>query len=138
MNRWLLISIILIAVIGFIDSGYLAWGYYSGTQLKCSVLEGCNEVLNSPYSHIGNIPLALLGMIYYGLVIFLLAVYLVEGARFALQAALVLVMAGVLFSAYFIYLQLAVINAICIYCMASAADTLILAILLPLFLYKLR
>ncbi|MBI5742430.1 MAG: vitamin K epoxide reductase family protein [Candidatus Niyogibacteria bacterium] len=148
MKKWLPILIMIIAAIGLIDSGYLTWGYYSGAQLKCTIFEGCNTVLTSGYSALfGNIPNALLGMIYYGFILFLLTVYLVErvypvksaeggaeqfnGARIALQAATALVAVGVLFSAYFVYLQLYVIGAICIYCMVSAADTALLTILLP-------
>lgn len=139
MKKWSPILIIILATIGFIDSGYLTWGYYSGAQLKCTIFEGCNTVLASGYSALfWNIPNALLGMIYYGLVVFLLVVYLVERAELALRAASALVAVGVLFSAYFVYLQLFVIGAICIYCMVSATDTALLAVLLPLFLLKLR
>jgi uncharacterized membrane protein len=139
MKRWLPIFIIIIAVVGFLDSGYLTWGYYSGAQLKCTIFEGCNTVLASEYSlFLGLIPNALLGMIYYGLVVFLLVVYLVERIKIALQVATALVAVGVLFSAYFVYLQIAVINAICIYCMVSATDTLLLAVLLPALIFRLK
>lgn len=129
----------IVALVGFLDSGYLTWGYYSGAQLKCTIFEGCNTVLASGYSVLfWNIPNALLGMVYYGLVVFLLVVYLVERAELALRAALALVLIGVLFSLYFIYLQIFVIGAICIYCMVSAFDTALLAVLLPIAIRKLK
>jgi uncharacterized membrane protein len=135
MSRWLPILIIILALVGFVDAGYLTWGYYSGSQIKCSILEGCNTVLNSEYSTFWNsIPNSLLGMIYYGSIIFLLTVYLSEGLRMALQIATLVVAMGIGFSAYFVYLQLFVIQAICIYCMVSATATALLGILVPMLL----
>lgn len=120
--------IFLLAAIGFIDATYLTWSHYSGSELECSILDGCNEVTTSEYSTLFELPIALFGMIYYAGVIFLMLIYLIEKSNKALKLALVLISGGLAFSIYFVYLQFFVIDAICLYCMVSAIDILLLFI----------
>ena len=106
-----------LTVIGISDAMYVAYGSYRGTQLWCPILDGCNTVVNSPYSRVLGMPMSYFGFIYY-LFMFGLAARLAyepvsKGLRFRviLYAAL-----GAVSSAYFIYLQLGLIQAICSYC----------------------
>ncbi len=120
----------ILSIIGIIDAGYLTIEHFSGKVPQCiegSILAECGKVLTSQYSQIGGIPVALLGLLYYA---FLLALSIIafkrpHNARYGHLLRLVN-LAGVAASAYFVYLQLAVLNAICIYCMTSAVDTFIL------------
>ena len=61
----LLIIISLIAFLGFLDSTFLTIKHYQGTLPPCSLALGCEKVLTSQYSTIGNVPIALLGAAFY-------------------------------------------------------------------------
>jgi uncharacterized membrane protein len=54
-----------LTVIGISDAMYVAYGSYRGTQLWCPILDGCNTVVNSPYSRVLGMPMSYFGFIYY-------------------------------------------------------------------------
>ena len=54
-----------LTLIGISDAMYVAYGSYSGTQLWCPILDGCNTVVNSPYSRVLGMPMSYFGFIYY-------------------------------------------------------------------------
>jgi uncharacterized membrane protein len=90
----------------------------------CGPVGNCNAVQSSPYAKLfGFLPVGLLGAA--GYVAILLA-WLVsrrpESALGAMAPLALLGMAafGVLFSLYLTYLELFVINAVCIWCLSSA------------------
>lgn len=124
----LLFSFIVIAFLGFIDSIWLTISYYRG-HIGCAILAGCQNVLNSAYASVFNIPVALLGALYYAFIIVSAAHYLIHHSRLSLVALKIAPTIGFLVSLYLIYLQLYVIKAICVYCMLSAATSIIIFIL---------
>ena len=118
----------IVALIGLADSIYLTVHHYTAEPVPCSLIEGCESVLTSPYAEIGGIPLAAFGAAAY-FVAFSLAVLAAYGddrmwLLFGLQTIL---MSAV--SALLIYLQAAVIGAFCQFCLLSAATTFTLYIL---------
>jgi uncharacterized membrane protein len=117
-----------VAVIGLVDSVYLTIKHFTAEPVPCSILEGCEQVLTSPYAEIAGVPLAALGAVAY-FTAFSLAILAAFGNRlmwtfFGVQAAL---MAAV--SLYLIYLQGAVIGAFCQFCLVSAATSITLFLL---------
>jgi uncharacterized membrane protein len=81
---------------------------------------------------IGPIPLAALGAAYYLLALFL-AVYIYtserpEAARRAVLTVFALSGIGVLASAYYMYVQVFVIEALCVYCLGSALTSTLIFI----------
>jgi uncharacterized membrane protein len=54
-----------LTLIGTADAVYVAHGNYSGAPLWCPILDGCNTVLNSPYSRVFGVPMSYFGFIYY-------------------------------------------------------------------------
>ena len=64
----LVIIVLVIAIIGFADAGYLTIEHYNNVIPPCSITHGCEQVLTSEFSTIVGIPVALLGMIYYFLI----------------------------------------------------------------------
>ena len=48
----------MLALVGLADAIYLTVEHLTGQSLRCTIVSGCSEVLSSPYSHIGSIPLA--------------------------------------------------------------------------------
>ena len=119
----------LVALVGLFDASYLTVEHLSGRSVRCMIVSGCDEVLQSSYATVaGHVPVAALGALAYFMVFSLavLALFGYAGAR-RLVAPLVAVM--FLATLWFVYLQAFVINAFCVYCLLSAAVTTTLALL---------
>jgi uncharacterized membrane protein len=119
----------LVALVGLVDASYLTVEHLSGRSVRCMIVSGCDEVLQSGYATVaGHVPVASLGALAYFTVFSLatLALFGYAGAR-RLVAPLVAVM--FLATVWFVYLQAFVIRAYCVYCLLSAAVTTTLALL---------
>jgi uncharacterized membrane protein len=116
-----------LALIGIGAALYVAHGNYTGQSLWCPILDGCNAVVNSPYSRIFGVPMSYFGFIYF-LYMFALAVRLVfEPFAWSLRLRAILYAAmGAISSMYFIYLQLRFIREFCSYCLISAVVSVLL------------
>ena len=103
-------------VIGLAIALYLSVVELQGGVPVCGPIHGCEEVARSEYSRIAGIPVAVFGV---GLSLLLLTLA-VAWWRTDLYALLLahygLSLAGVLFEVYFLYLQVFVIGAVCIWC----------------------
>ena len=112
------ILLLVLAVLGVVISAYLTWTHYAGLTLVCTGSgEGCETVQSSRYASLLGIPVALLGLIAYGGLVFSAALWRETGIYLGLLISLV----GTLFSAYLTYLEIFVIGALCQWCLASAA-----------------
>ncbi|PIZ46416.1 hypothetical protein COY32_03380 [candidate division WWE3 bacterium CG_4_10_14_0_2_um_filter_41_14] len=141
----IVIAFLVISFIGFLDATYLTVSHYRGTELNCTILQGCEEVTNSAYSVIYGVPVALLGMGYY-LVIMTLSLFLLEMVLSMvfletheskiLKILPYLTIFGFVASIWFVYLQIFVIGEICEYCMLSATTSTLLFILGIILLTK--
>ncbi|HJQ53290.1 MAG TPA: vitamin K epoxide reductase family protein [Gemmatimonadaceae bacterium] len=100
-------------------------------ELSCSI-GSCETVNTSKWSRFAGLPVAGWGVLFY-VEVFIIAV-IGTTARLADQPAISIILViesaiGVLFSAWLTYLELAVIHAICIWCVTSAVIvTLILLV----------
>jgi len=129
-DRHLRAAIALVALAGAAAAAYLVYARYTHTQIACTT-GGCETVQHSKYARIGGVPVAVLGLAAY-LAIFATALSArVEAA--AIGAAIAL--GGLAFAIYLIVIQVAVIDAICQWCLASDA---ILAVLAVLTIERLR
>ena len=119
LSKGLAIAFLIVSFLGFLDATYLAIEHYRGVVPPCTIVEGCEEVTTSIYSQILGVPVALGGSIFY-FAIFIISIlkFEQENDKFLKYAAF-LTPFGFLSSLWFLYLQLFVINAICIYCMFS-------------------
>ncbi len=119
--------LVILAVVGFAISFYLAITHYLGFQVPCDITRGCDTVLNSKYSTLLGLPLSVWGMGFFSSVIIsgLLANHYANWRKI-LTAALA---AGSLASLVFLYLQFFVIQQICQYCLATDVLTIVLFIL---------
>jgi uncharacterized membrane protein len=55
-----------LALLGLAVAYYDAYSLYNGQQLWCPPpINGCNEVANSPYARIYNLPVGYFGVVYY-------------------------------------------------------------------------
>jgi uncharacterized membrane protein len=119
----------LVALVGLADATYLTVEHLTGQSVRCMVVSGCDEVLQSSYATVAaGVPVAAVGALAYFTVFSLaiLAAYGYEGAR-KLLAPLVAVM--FLATLWFLYLQAFVIRAFCTYCLISATVTTVLTLL---------
>lgn len=119
-----------LAAVGIAIAIYNSYSLYNGQPLWCPPpINGCNEVANSPYARIYNLPVGYYGVVFYfymfGLAALLAYDPLSRGLRLA---AVAYAAAGVGFSIYFAYLQIAFIHAFCIYCLVSAVSTVLLTV----------
>jgi len=127
--RWIIAAFLLVSFGGFVDATYLTVKHYSGTPLACSIFTDCEKVTTSRYAVIFGVPLALLGAVYYLAVFLSLIAYLDVRRQEILSFTALFTVVGLLASAWFVYLQLFVIHAICPYCMVSAIASTILFLL---------
>lgn len=137
-SNWLLAFFSLLSAAGFVDAAYLTVKHFLGSPIPCSILKGCEQVTNSPYSLIYGVPVALLGALYYLTILVLVVIYLDSKKPSVLKLLACLTPFGFLASLWFVYLQIFVIKAICIYCIGSATSSTILFILGMYYLRKQR
>ncbi|PJC80074.1 hypothetical protein CO008_03055 [Candidatus Roizmanbacteria bacterium CG_4_8_14_3_um_filter_36_12] len=121
-----MIFLLLLSIAGLIDSIYLTWEHFNNVIPPCTInhflpiLSNCGEVLRSSYSVIFGIPLALTGIIQYGL-IFIITLLIIYRKNVLFRFWLICqAFIGALASFYFMYLQIFVIKSICFYCTLSA------------------
>jgi uncharacterized membrane protein len=122
-DRTLRGAIAVLALAGAGVAAYLVYARYTGTRLACTT-GGCETVQHSKYAKAAGIPVAVLGLAAYVAVFATTLSARVEGA--AIGAAIVL--AGLAFGVYLIVIQVAVIDAICQWCLASDGILALLAI----------
>jgi uncharacterized membrane protein len=123
-DRRLRAAIALVALAGAAVAAYLVYARYTHTQIACTT-GGCETVQHSKYAKIVGVPVAVLGLGAY-LAVFATALSSrVEAA--AIGAAIAL--GGLAFAVYLIVIQVAVIDAICQWCLASDAILAVLAVL---------
>lgn len=115
--------IAIIASLGFIDATYLSIIKFTNNASLCMPGIGdCWTVNNSRFSEWNGIPISMFGIAAYftiGIILFLESkskFFEEYGPIFVLGVSL----AGTLFSIYLTYLQIAVIKAICPFCIVSA------------------
>lgn len=124
MNKTVLGACLLIAAfLGIADSWYLAETALSGDELVCTIdgLDKCNTVAKSEYSHLFGVPLGVYGVFFYSAFFILVLCALRMEKRLIYQVLCALGIVGVIASTIFILIQLFLIKAFCIYCIASAA-----------------
>lgn len=117
---------VIISFIGLIDSGYLSAVHFLGDVPTCTIATGCDKVALSPYATIGPIPVSLLGTLFY-LSMLIAGVAWIDTRNHRLLTNLFWVtIPAFIFSVWLIYLMFFEINAICEYCLLSAASTTVL------------
>jgi uncharacterized membrane protein len=129
---------IVLSILGAADAIYLIVLKYSHNTAMCLGNGGCATVNDSPYSQIGAVPVAAIGLLGY---LAILGVHFLEprirlfggnGPLFTFGMSLT----GVAFSAYLTYIELYVIYAVCPFCVASAVFITLIFIIAIIRLVK--
>ena len=131
-DRALRVAAGCVALAGMAIAGYLTWVHYDEAALVCVAGGGCETVQQSSYAELAGVPVALLGLLGYA-AIFALVLWDTPNARLGAAAFAVV---GLAFSVYLIVLQLFVIDAVCVWCLAN--DVLIAPALAVLTALRLR
>jgi uncharacterized membrane protein len=129
------ISLMVLGLIGLVDSAYLAYIKLANATASCAGIGDCDAVNSSKYAEVAGIPIALLGAGAY-LTMLMLLFLEKRGGLWQEQSPLfmfVLTLIGVLYSAYLTYIEVAILYAICPYCVLSAV---ILVIMFGISVYR--
>jgi uncharacterized membrane protein len=129
--------IVVLGIVGALDSAYLAWLKITGSVAACGNYADCEAVNSSRYAEVAGVPIAILGLLGY---LAILGVTLLEireplwksGLRLAFFG---FTLAGTLYSVYLTYIEVAILRAICPFCVVSAVVMLALFIIA---IYRLR
>lgn len=113
--------------VGILLATYLTWVHFNSGSLVCG-LGDCHTVQASTYATIGPVPVAVLGLGMYAMVCVANLLALTQPARVIASsvAAFGLLLAGTLYAVYLTWLEVAVIRAICQWCVASALLSVVL------------
>lgn len=121
-------TMLLLATAGFFVAVYLTVEHYLGQVPACSFLSGCEVVTTSEYATIGPFPISLLGAGYFLTVWASLLALLQTGRSAFLTIVGIFTAMGALVAAGLLYLQVFVLEAVCIYCVTSDSISLLLFI----------
>jgi dihydroorotate dehydrogenase subfamily 2 len=132
MKKYVFIILLILALAGIADAGYLTYEHYFHAVPTCTInrflplFSDCGAVLRSKYSLIFGVPLALLGLIHYSVLSVVIIFAIITNKRFWRFWTLIEAVAGAFASVYFMYLQIGVIGKLCLYCTISALISFII------------
>lgn len=121
MTRPLNIASLLLAIAGTAVAGYLTYVHFNQGALVCGIGD-CELVQSSSYAKMFGVPIALLGLLMgIGLIgLIVVRSTLSQFADLANSAIMVLLVSTAIYTLYLTYLEIAVIRAICQWCVIFA------------------
>ncbi len=139
--KWITYALVTCAALGLIDALYLTISHYQNSVPTC-LIGSCEIVLTSQYSLLFGVPVALLGALYYFVMLALLVIR-IESKNAVLRErvfayALWTSIVGFLASCYFFIIQASVLHAFCQYCLGSATTSTLLFVISMYVLGKYR
>jgi len=122
MDKWLYRTLVALTIIGLGVSIYMTIYKLTDNNAMCLGSGDCSAVNASRYSEVNGIPVAVVGVIGYAAILTLL--YLErQGLGFINENGTLLVfglaLTGFLFTAWLIYVEIALIKALCPFCITS-------------------
>ena len=112
------LALAVLAAAGAAISIYLTWTKIAGVAPICGPSGGCETVENSTYSSIGGIPVALFGLGYSAVVLATWLAWWRTDRADLLLIPYVFGLIGTIVEAYLVFLELFVIHAVCLWCVA--------------------
>ena len=123
-------TILALAILGAGIAAYLTVAHLAHAPVVC-VNGGCETVQHSAYSELHGIPVAAIGLAGYVLI----AASSRPRTDLARAAGAAAALAGLVFAAYLVYVQVSIIGAVCQWCIAS---DVVLALLVVATFLRLR
>ena len=127
-DRRLRAAILVLSALGAAIAAYLTVTHVAHVRVACAT-SGCETVQTSRYAELAGVPVAALGLAAY----LVLGASAVLGSDLARAAGLTAALAGLGFAGYLLYVQAAVLDAYCQWCLASDA---LLLLLVPVTLLR--
>ncbi len=131
MDKWLYRASVALVIVGLLVSIYMTIYKLSSNDSMCLGSGDCSTVNASRYSEVNNIPVAVFGMVGYGAILAVLyfekrnSFFSRNGTLFNFGMSLT----GFIFTVWLIYVEIALIKALCPFCITSqVAMTLIFII----------
>jgi uncharacterized membrane protein len=118
--------IVVLALVGFGVSTYLAAAHYLNAPVVCDITKGCEDVLKSKYSMLFGLPLAVWGMGFFTSVV--ISALLANHYAVWRKILSFVLGAGSVASLVFLSLQFFVIKKVCQYCLTTDLLTILLFI----------
>lgn len=119
------VSLIVLAILGIFDSGYLIKKRVKKQPLTCPINGGCEKVVESKWNSIFLIKNDILGLFYYILILFLV-LYLFFISEKLLFLTKIISGASLLLSLVLVFIQAKIIKEYCFYCLISALINLLI------------
>ena len=131
MDKWLYRASVALVVLGLLVSIYMTIYKVTSNNAMCLGSGDCSTVNASKYSEVNNIPVAVFGVIGY---LAILAVHYFENRdRFFKQNSTLMIfgmaLTGFIFTVWLIYVEIALLKAICPFCVTSQVAMTIIFII---------
>jgi uncharacterized membrane protein len=131
MDKWYYRISIALALLGLAVSIYMTIFKLTDNERMCLGNGGCSKINSSAYAEVYGIPVAVVGIGGYAVIAAL--VFMEDRNKFLKQNGTMLVfgltLIGFLFTLYLVYVELALIKALCPFCVTSQITMTILFIL---------
>lgn len=114
------LAMTLLAAAGVLIASFLTWQHFAGEIPPCGPVRGCETVLTSPYAVVAGVPVALAGALVSLTTLGGALGWWLRADRRGLVLAYLAGMASIAALAYFTYLEVAVIHALCAWCVTYA------------------
>ncbi len=123
------VVMIVLTVLGVFVAGYLTWSKYSGEPVYCGGSNSCELVNSSRFAYLGPLPVALIGLTGYLIILVLSLVPQKEDRQWPMLLIFGGALIGTVFQWYLFYVEVAVLRAICYWCVTSQAFITLLFLL---------
>jgi uncharacterized membrane protein len=130
------IILAVLDTIGLLVAGYLTVVELGGGVPVCGPIKGCEEVALSEYARFAGIPVAVFGVVLSVALLVLALAWWRTNIYGLLLAHYALSLVGVIFDGYFLYLQVFVIEAVCIWCVTYEISLLLRFLIAFLVWYR--
>ena len=131
MEKWSRKIMLVLTVVGLLVAVYMTIYKWTNNNSMCLGSGDCSTVNASPYSEIYGIPVALVGVGGYAAILLLLLMD--SRNNFVRQNGTLLIfglsLTGFIFTVYLVYIEFAVLDAICPFCLTSQIVMTIIFIL---------
>jgi uncharacterized membrane protein len=138
MNKWLYRISVAFVILGLLVSIYMTIYKVTSNDSMCLGSGDCSTVNASRYSEVNGIPVAAIGIL--GYLSILVVLYFENRNSFFKQNGTLLIfgmaLTGFLFSVWLIYVEVALLKAICPFCVTSQVSMTIIFILSVIRLIK--
>ena len=131
MDKWLYRASIALVIVGLFVSIYMTVYKVTSNDSMCLGSGDCSTVNASRFSEVNGIPVAVFGIVGYAAILFV-HIFETRNAFFRQNSTLMIfgmALTGFLFTVWLIYVEIALLKALCPFCLTSqAAMTLIFTI----------